>query len=143
MICVAAGGLTSCDYAAATVCGMDQREEVWPVTLKANETGTTATFFPRLTLTVIPQITWEKRPKPADEDTFLKARFQEVAQINLEIIRSKTLYVDFNGLNPDCFFASARKYAEEALFQKARRVGEETLSAFQEIEEIFFAPKWA
>ena len=143
MICVAAGGLTSCDHAAATVCGLDQREEIWPVTLKANEAGTTATFFPRLTLTVIPQIIWNNRPKPADEDAFLKERFQEVAQINCEIIRSNTLYVDLNGLNPDCFFESARRYAEEALLLKARRIAEESLSASQEIEEIFFAPKWA
>lgn len=143
VICVSAGGLTSCDYAAATIGGMDQHEEVWPITLKANEDGTATTFFPRLTLTVIPQIISGKRPKPADEEVFLKDRFHEVAQINREIIGSKTLYVDLNGLNPDCFFESARRSAEETLFRKARRIAESTLSASEEIEEIFFAPKWA
>lgn len=143
VICVAAGGLTSCDYAAATIGGMNQRQEVWPITLKANEAGTATTFFPQLTLSAIPQIIWEKRPKPADEEVFLREQFQEVAQINRKIIGSKTLYVDLNGLNPDCFFASARRSAEEALIRKARHIAEETLSSFQEIEEIFFAPKWA
>ncbi len=64
VVCVAVGGLTTCDLAASTIGGMKQEGEVWPLTKKVNRLGETGTFWPRLPLTVVPLPSWEGRPAP-------------------------------------------------------------------------------
>ena len=48
VVCVAAGGLTTCDFCASTIGGMHQEAEVWPLTRRVNAVGETGTFWPRL-----------------------------------------------------------------------------------------------
>ena len=96
LVCVAVGGLTTCDFAASTVGGMQQEQEVWPLTKRVNLEGETGTFWPRLSLTVVPQISWEQRPSPSDLDSFLRQSFMDVAKANREYVKLDDVFLDLN-----------------------------------------------
>jgi len=127
-VCVASGGLTTCDFAASTIGGMDQREAVWPKTRRVNDLGETGTFHPRLPLTVVPLPSWEKRPLD-DLEGFLRKSFQDVAEANCSHIKLRTVVIDLNGWGGD--------YP----FEMARRVAEEILSHESTIQKLIFLPK--
>jgi hypothetical protein len=129
LVCVAAGGLTTCDCAASTIGGMNQEREVWPLTKKVNRIGETGTFHPRIPLTVVPLLKWEDRPTPDDPDDFLRRSFQDVAKANRDYIKLKTLYIDLDG------------WGSAYLFDDARRIAETVLAAEPSIDHIYFAPK--
>jgi hypothetical protein len=129
LVCVAAGGLTTCDCAASTIGGMNQQREVWPLTKKVNRTGETGTFHPSIPLTVVPLLKWEDRPTPDDPDDFLWRSFQDVAKANRDYIKLKTLYIDLNG------------WGSAYPFDDARRIAETVLAAEPSIDHIYFAPK--
>lgn len=130
LVCVAAGGLTTCDFAASTLGGMDQKD-VWPLTLKVNQAGETGTFHPRLPLTVLPLLKWENRPEPSDDEEFLRQSFRDVVTANREHVKLKTLYIDLNGWGFDYDY------------ELARRIAEEVLTNATDVETIYFAPKKA
>lgn len=129
LVCVATGGLTTCDCAASTIGGMDQHGEVWPLTKRVNRLGETGTFYPRLPLTVVPLLQWEERPSPADSDDYLRRCFADVAKANRDYIKCSTLYIDLNG------------WGSDYPFEQARRIVEDVLAAESNIEMICFAPK--
>ncbi|MEI6809611.1 MAG: hypothetical protein WCN95_12895, partial [bacterium] len=129
LVCVAAGGLTTCDFAASTLGGMRQEEEVWPLTKKVNRLGEVGTFWPKFPLTVIPQLNWEKRPAPVDVEEFLGRIFRDVAVVNRDSIKLGEMYVDLNGWGAPEDYARAKKIAEGVLKNEAS------------ITAIFFAPK--
>lgn len=129
LVCIAAGGLTTCDCAASTIGGMNQENEVWPLTKKVNRIGETGTFHPRFPLTVVPLLEWEDRPKPVDTDDFLTRSFQDVAKANREYIKLKTLYIDLNG------------WGSAYPFYRAREIAERVLATESSIETIYFAPQ--
>jgi hypothetical protein len=129
LVCVATGGLTTCDCAASTIGGMDQHGEVWPLTKRVNRLGEAGTFYPRLPLTVVPLIKWEDRPAPDDSDEFLRRSFEDVAKANREYIKLKTLYIDLNG------------WGSDYPFDRAREIAEIVLARDPDIETIYFAPK--
>ena len=127
LVCVAVGGLTTCDT-AASLAGLDQ-QTVWPLTEKVNHLGETGTFWPKCPLTVLPLPTWEDRPAPADLDAFLRKCFADVAEANAKYVKLPTLYIDLNGWGFDYDF------------YKARRIAEEVLGAEPGVETLYFAPK--
>jgi len=129
LVCVASGGLTTCDFAASTLGGMRQEAEVWPLTKRVNRMGETGTFWPKLPLTVLPQTKWEGRPGPADLEAFLTQCFTDVAKANRDHVQLPTLYVDLNAGGGDFDFALARRVAERVL------AGEPS------VKELYFAPK--
>ena len=129
LVCVATSGLTTCDWAASTVGGMDQEREVLPLIKKVNRAGETGTFYPRLPLSVVPLLKWDDRPAPTDADAFLRSSFEDVAKANREYIQLKTLCIDLNGWGSDYPFDQARQIAEDVLLRDPG------------IEEICFAPK--
>lgn len=129
LVCVATGGLTTCDCAASTIGGMNQEREVWPLTKKVNRLGETGTFYPRFPLTVVPLLKWEDRPEPSDTDDFLRRSFQDVLKANRDYIKLKTLYIDLNG------------WGSDYPFDRARQIAEEVLSGDPGIETVYFAPK--
>ena len=129
LVCVATGGLTTCDCAASTIGGMNQEREVWPLTKKVNRVGETGTFHPRFPLTVVPLPRWEDRPEPDDTDEFLRRSFEDVAKANRDYIGLKTLYIDLNG------------WGSDYPFEQARKIAEEVLSEDPIIKTIYFAPK--
>ncbi len=81
-VCVANGGLTNCDLAAVDIGGMDRHEEVWPLTQRVNDLGETGTFHPRLSMTVVPLISWGRRNRPDNIEEFLQKSFEDVAEVN-------------------------------------------------------------
>jgi hypothetical protein len=129
LVCVATGGLTTCDCAASTIGGMNQEREVWPLTKRVNRIGETGTFYPKLPLTVVPLLKWEDRPLPDDPEDFLTRSFQDVAKANREYIKLKTLYIDLNG------------WGSDYPFDQARQIAEKVLAGDSSIESIYFAPK--
>ena len=129
LVCIATGGLTTCDFAASTIGGMDQESEVWPLTKEVNRVGETGTFYPRLPLTVIPLLSWDDRTEPTEVDEFLRRSFEDVAKANREYIQLKALYVDLNG------------WGSDYPFKRAREISEEILSKEPTIKEIYFASK--
>jgi hypothetical protein len=129
LVCVAAGGLTTCDFAASTLGDMRQEYEVWPLTRQVNMLGETGTFWPRLLLTVVPTPYWEGRPAPADLEEFYRSSFLDVAKANREHIRLDVLFVDLNGYGTRYDFGIARSIAEAVLSNEAG------------IETLYFAPK--
>lgn len=96
LVCVASGGLTTCDFAASTVGGMRQEQEVWPLTRRVNHLAETRTFWPRLPLTVVPQTSWEGRAAPEDLDAFYRRVFDDVAEVNRNRVKLPDLFVDLN-----------------------------------------------
>lgn len=96
LVCVASGGLTACDFAASTIGVMRQQEEVWPLTYRVNEMGETGTFWPRLSLTVVPQMAWETRKKPEDLENFFRTCFLDVAKANRLYVKQADVFVDLN-----------------------------------------------
>lgn len=84
LVCVAAGGLTTCDFSASTIGGMGQESEVWPHTKRVNRMGETGTFWPKLPLTVLPKVKWDGRPQPPDLEVFLTQCFSDVEKANRE-----------------------------------------------------------
>ena len=129
LVCVAAGGLTTCDFAASTLGGMKQESEVWPLTKKVNRLGETGTFWPKFPLTVIPLLSWEDRPAPKDVDEFLRSVFRDVAKANRDHIKLGGMYGDLIGWDTPFDYARARRIAEEVLKNETS------------ITEIHFAPK--
>lgn len=129
LVCVASGGLTTCDCAASTIGGMNQEGEVWPLTKKANRAGEAGTFYPRFPLTVVPVLECEDRKMPDDTDRFLRKSFEDVAKANRDYIKLDTLYIDLNGWGCD--------YP----FDRARQIAEEVLADDPDIQTIYFAPK--
>ena len=129
LVCVATGGLTTCDCAASTIGGMNQEREVWPLTKKVNRAGETGTFYPRFPLTVVPLLKWEDRPLADDSDGFLRRSFEDVAKANRDYIKLTTLYIDLNG------------WGSEYPYEEALRIAEEVLAGENSIETIYFAPK--
>ncbi|QCS49245.1 hypothetical protein FEK30_07245 [Picosynechococcus sp. PCC 11901] len=129
LVCIATGGLTTCDCAASTIGGMSQEREVWPLTKRVNRQGETGTFYPRFPLTVVPLLKWEDRPEPTDIGDFLRRSFRDVLKANRDYIKLKTLYIDLNG------------WGSYYPFDQARQIAEEILSGDPGIETIYFAPK--
>jgi hypothetical protein len=129
LVCVATGGLTTCDFAASTLGGMNQEAEVWPLTKRVNHLGETGTFWPKLPLTVIPLLSWEDRPAPQDVDQFLRTAFADVAKANRDYVKLNVLYVDLNGWGSPFDFARAKRIAQEVLKNETS------------ITEIHFAPR--
>jgi len=129
LVCVATGGLTTCDFAASTLAGLKQESEVWPLTKKVNRIGETGTFWPKFPMTVIPLLSWEDRPAPKDVDEFLGNVFRDVAKANRDCIKLDQMFVDLNGWGSPYDYARARRIAEEVLKNEAS------------ITEIYFAPK--
>lgn len=127
VVCVAEGGLTTCDLCACTLGGMKQEEEVWPLTKRVNLAGETGTFWPRFPLTVVPQPYWEGRPAPSDLEDFYRASFLDVATANREHVRLGVMFIDLNG------------YGTEYHFSAARRIAEDVLVCEPSIETIYFA----
>ena len=128
LVCVAAGGLTTCDFAASTIGGMNQEGEVWTLTKRVNREGETGTFWPRFPLTVVPQLKWEARTT-RDKDNFLRRCFADVAKANRDHVKLSVMYVD---LNP---------YGGDYDYKRARTISEEVLKAEPSISEIYFAPE--
>ena len=128
LVCVAAGGLTTCDCAASTIGGMKQEAEVWPLIERVNRAGETGTFWPKLPLTVLPQTKWEGRPAPAELEAFLTQCFFDVAEANRDHVKLTTMYVDLNAWGGDYNYSLARQVAGKVL------VSEES------IKELYFAP---
>jgi hypothetical protein len=129
LVCVAAGGLTTCDFAASTLGAMQQESEVWPLTKRVNRLGETGTFWPKLPMTVIPLLSWEDRPVPKDVDVFLRSVFRDVAKANRDYIKLAVMYVDLNGWGSPYDYARARRIAEDVLKDEAS------------ITELYFAPQ--
>ncbi len=129
LVCVANGGLTTCDFAASTLGGMKQESEVWPLTKRVNRIGETGTFWPELAMTVIPLLKWEGRPAPNDTEAFLKSVFLDVAKANREYIKLGVLYIDLNGWGNSSDYALARRIAGEVLINEPS------------ITDIYFAPR--
>lgn len=126
LVCVASGGLTTCDFAASTIGGMRQEQEVWPLTKKVNRLGETGTFWPRLPLTVVPQTSWEQRARPDDINAFLRKNFLDVAEANRLHVKLPDLYVD---LNP---------YGGKFEMAKALPIAREILSLENSIKNVWF-----
>lgn len=129
LVCIANGGLTPCDFAASTLGGMNQELEVWPLTKRVNRIGETGTFWPKLSMTVIPLLKWAGREAPNDSDAFLRIIFQDVAKANRDYIKLGLLYVDLNG------WGNSNDYSQ------ARRIAEEILKDEPSITDIYFAPR--
>lgn len=129
VVCVAAGGLTTCDFAASTVGGMKQEAEVWPLTKKVNSLGETGTFWPQLPLTVVPTPIWEGRAAPNNLGEFYRQAFVDVAKANREYIKLDNLFVDLNG------------YGVNYDYDIARPIAETVLSTESIIKKIYFAKK--
>lgn len=127
LVCVASGGLTTCDFAASTIGGMRQDEEVWPLTKRVNRLGETGTFWPRLPLTVVPQTTWEGRSDPEDSEVFLRKCFWDVAEANRLHVKLVDVFVD---LNP---------YGGQFDMEKASPIAREVLSRESSILNLWFA----
>jgi hypothetical protein len=106
-----------------------QESEVWPLTKKVNREGETGTFWPRLSLTVVPQLKWESRPAPDDTDGFLRRCFADVAKANRDYVKLSTMYVD---LNP---------YGGEYDYARGRRIAEQVMINEPSVAEIYFAPE--
>lgn len=127
VVCVATGGLTTCDFVASTIGGMKQEAEVWPLTKHVNRVGETGTFWPRFPLTVIPQAKWEHRNDTHDLETFYRRSFDDVAKANREHIRLSEMFVELSG-------------CERGIdVNTARRIAEDTLSKEPSIKTIYFA----
>jgi len=126
VVCVAAGGLTTCDFLASTVGEMDQNKEVWPLTREVNLKGETGTFWPRFPLTVVPQFSWEGRGYPDDIDLFLERSFNDVVKANREYIKLDQLYVDLNS------------YCGSYDFEMAFRVAEKIFIDQEDIRDVYF-----
>jgi len=114
-VCVASGGLTACDFVASTVGGMLQEQEVWPLTKRINRLGETGTFWPRLTLTAVPQFSFETRHAPEDLDSFLESIFTDVVRANNTYIKLPDLYVDLNNYGGHFDFSMALPIARQVL----------------------------
>ena len=129
LVCVATGGLSTCDCAASVIGKMNQREEVWPITRQVNQLGETGTFYPRFPLTVVPLPSWEDREIPDDLEGFLRKCFQDVALANRDYIKQKVLVIDLNG------------WGSSYPFELARKIAVEVLSSESSIESVYFQPK--
>ncbi len=129
LVCVASGGLTTCDFAASTVGGMRQEQEVWPLTKRVNRLGEVGTFWPRLALTVVPQTSWEERCAPEDIGAFLKRCFEDVAEANRLHIKLPDVFVD---LNP---------YGGQFDLEKALPIARDILSHEGTVRSLWFALK--
>ena len=129
VVCVAAGGLTMCDFFASTLGGLNQREEVWPLTREANDLGKPRTFWPRLSLTAIPLPEWEERHQAEDIEAFYRGSFEEVARINREEVNLGTMHIDLNG------------WGSWYHFKLARQVAERVLDMEPSIQQIHFEPE--
>ena len=129
VVCVAAGGLTMVDHFATYVGKLDQREEVWPVTLESNQLGVPRTFWPRLSLTAVPLPEWEKRCHAPDIEHIYRVCFEGVAKINRNDIRISILHIDLNG------------WGSRYHFKLARQVAETILSQEDTIQQIYFEPE--
>lgn len=115
VVCVATGGLTTCDFVASTLGGMKQELEVWPLTKQVNHTGETGTFWPRFPLTVIPLTKWEKRDETSDLESFYRRSFTDVAKANREYIKLPEMFIELSGCERGIDVQTARKIAEEVL----------------------------
>jgi len=129
VVCVAAGGLTMCDHFASIVGKLDQRKQVWPVTIEANELGQPRTFWPRLAVTAVPLPEWEGRTQASNIEEFYRECFVEVARINREEINLGTMHLDLNG------------WGSRYHFKLARQVAERVLTLEQSIQQIYFEPE--
>lgn len=127
LVCVASGGLSTCDFVASTIGGMRQEQEVWPLTQHVNRLGETGTFWPRLPLTVIPQTTWDGRGAQENIQAFLRKCFLDVAEANRLHIKLPDMFVD---LNP---------YGGRFDGEKALPIAREVLSQESTIVNIWFA----
>ena len=96
VVCVASGGLTTCDFVASTLSKMRQEQEVWPLTKRVNRLGEAGTFWPRFALTVVPQFAWESRAVSQDLSDFLRKSFEDVAEANREHVKLPSLFLDLN-----------------------------------------------
>lgn len=128
-VCVASSGLTPCDFTASTLGGMRQEDDVRPLTRRVNRKGETGTFWPKLPLTVVPQISWEGRQAPHDIDGFLRQCFEDVAKANREYVKLPEMFID---LNP----CGGRFDMDRAM-----AVAREVLSREESISNIWFADK--
>ena len=95
VVCMADGGLTMCDFFASTIGGMNQQDEVWPLTKEINKKGEVGTFWPKMPLTIIPKTSWEGRKENNLEGFFIKC-FQDVAESNREYVQLKSMYLTIN-----------------------------------------------
>jgi hypothetical protein len=129
LVCVATGGLSTCDCAASVIGKMNQREEVWPLTRQVNQLGETGTFYTRFPLSVVPLPSWEDRQMPDDLEGFLRKSFQDVAVANRDYIKQKVLVIDLNGWGS--FYP----------FELARKIAAEVLSSESSIESVYFQSK--
>lgn len=128
---VAAGGLTACDFAASTIGRMNQESEVWPLSKQVNRFGETGTFWPRLPLTIVPQLIWDSRPSHQDMKEFLRRCFADVAEANREYVRLTVMLVDLNSYG-GCYD-----------YKKARSIAEEVLATEATINELYSSPELA
>lgn len=126
-VCVASGGLTTCDLAAISIGKMNRHDEVWPLTRGVNDSGEAGTFHPRLPLTVLPQPYWNGRVE-SDLEAFLTKSFQDVAKANRDYVRLETMVIDLNGWGA--------KYP----YKDARRIAVEVLSNDPSISKVIFLP---
>lgn len=129
LVCVASGGLTICDTAACSIGGMNQMDEVWPITRKVNELGETGTFWPRFPLTVLPLFKWDRSgSRICDEQDFLVRSFERVLSINRDLVKLRTMFIDCNGWG--CTYN----------YREAVRAAESVLRDAQDIDVIYFLP---
>lgn len=70
VVCPANGGLTFCDTYAMSK-GMKQ-DDVWKLTKHVNDKNEVGTFYPNLSLTVIPLEVWNSRKESNLEDFYNK-----------------------------------------------------------------------
>lgn len=131
VVCIASGGLTTCDFAASTIGGMRQEQEVWSLTKRVNHEGETGTFWPRFPLTVVPQLSWEDRSAPRDLEPFLRKSFWEVVKANRDYIKLPDVFLD---LNP---------YGGHYDMEKALIIAQEILCHDNTISNLWIAPKGA
>ena len=115
VVCVASGGLTTCDFVASTLGKMRQEQEVWPLTMHVNREGETGTFWPRFALTVVPQFAWERRVMSENIQSFLRKTFEDVATANREHVRLPDVFLDLNPYGGDYQIELALPVAKEIL----------------------------
>lgn len=121
-VCVAAGGLTMCDFAASTLGHMKQEQEVWALTKRINTLGETGTFWPRLPLTVLPQTTWESRYSEGDE-SFFKKCMQDVATANRDHVKLMDMYLNLADYYGGLFRSEAsRKHEIKTAIAMAKEI---------------------
>jgi len=134
VVCVAAGGFTTCDFVASTLGGMKQEQEVWPLTQLVNQKREVGTFWPRMALTVLPQLS-DDRDADLIDIYVLERYFADVAEVNREYIKLPDVLVD---LNSYLKWGNLQK-PNDARYKRAISVAVRVLGAEPSIHNLWIA----